>query len=249
MAVKKIIQGASSLNSTSKGDAAARNRLILNHSKLVRSIAAKFVKNGVPLEDLIQVGTIGLINAVDRYNPARKTTLATFATLTITGEIKHYLRDKCWMVKIPRHLRELSEAVERAEDKLRVINGRNPNISEIAEHTLLSEDDVLLATEIRYCYQALSFNNPIFSDDKEESLTLGETLSSSRGFFEGLEQSVALWEEVERLGFRESTVVRLTYLDEWSQLRIAKELGMSQMGVSLLLARTLPLLRSSLKGA
>src|SRR5438128_661835 len=129
-------------------DPRLRERLVLMHENLVRFLAAKFANRGEPLEDLVQVGLIGLINAIDRYDADRGTKLSTFATPTIVGEIKRHFRDKAWNLKVPRRLQELNLQVMKANDALAQQLGRPPSIGEIAESVGASEDETLEAMEL-----------------------------------------------------------------------------------------------------
>src|SRR5580658_7647610 len=125
-----------------------RDRLVLMHQNLVRYLASKFANRGEPLEDLIQVGTIGLINAIDRFDAGRGTKFSTYATPTIVGEIRRYFRDKAWSLKVPRRLQELNQAAARAQEELRGKLGRPPTIQEVSERLGASEEETLAAMEL-----------------------------------------------------------------------------------------------------
>src|ERR1700674_5025268 len=137
---------------TKSRQSAPRDELVVLHLNLVRYLASRFANRGEALEDLIQVGTLGLIKAIDRFDTGRGVEFTTYATPTIVGEIKRYFRDKGWAVKVPRRLQELNLAVNRALEKLTVKLGRSPTIAELASHLGATEEDVLEAQELGQAY-------------------------------------------------------------------------------------------------
>ena len=138
-----------------EGDSEARDQLIVSHLNLVRFLASKFKNRGESLEDLIQVGTIGLIKAIDRFDPERGLEFTTYATPTIMGEIKRHFRDKGWSVRVPRRLQELSAKVNQATDELTNQLQRSPSVAEIAEHLGSTVDEVLEAMESSSAYSSV----------------------------------------------------------------------------------------------
>lgn len=139
---------------------ASRDARILELMPLVRALAARYARRGEPLEDLVQVGTIGLIKAVDRFDPARGVDIASFATPTILGEIRRHFRDRTWMVHVPRGLQEAHRTVNQALTELSGQLGRSPSIQELAAHTGLPADDVLDAIAVGAAYQPMSLSRP-----------------------------------------------------------------------------------------
>jgi len=139
-----------------EGDEDARNQLIVNHLNLVRYLVRKFENRGEPLDDLQQVGTIGLIKAIDRFDPSRGLEFTTYATPTITGEIKRHFRDKGWSVRVPRRLQELSAKVNKAREALTAELLRPPSVEEVANYLGVSEDEVLEAMESASAYNSTS---------------------------------------------------------------------------------------------
>ena len=150
-----------------KGDASARDQLIMNHLNLVRFLASKFKNRGEPVEDLVQVGTIGLIKAIDRFDPERGLEFTTYATPTIMGEIKRHFRDKGWSVRVPRRLQELSSKVNQATDELTNQLQHTPSVEEIAEHLGTSVEEVLEAMESSSAYSSVPLEGGGSSDDEE----------------------------------------------------------------------------------
>lgn len=221
-----------------------RTQLIKMHERLVRFLARKFKDKGEPLEDLIQQGMIGLIHAVDRYDPDRGVKFSTYATPTILGEIKRYFRDKTWSVKVPRRIQELNLLVNRLAEDLTQELGRSPTISELAAAVGASDEDVLEALEIGKAYDPISLDSETSSFDKEDTpTTLEEHVSNQDNELENWERHILLKDALRLLPPRERRVIELTYFEGLPQTDIAKELGISQMHVSRLLRKALARLR------
>jgi len=155
-------------------DTPIRDRLVLMHENLVRFLAAKFANRGEPLEDLVQVGTIGLINAIDRFEPERGTKFSTYATPTIVGEIKRHFRDRAWNLKVPRWLQELNLQVMRANEQLAQQLGRSPTIVEIAAHVGASEAETLDAMELGNAYETVSLDTKLSASSSKEMSSTGQ---------------------------------------------------------------------------
>lgn len=225
-----------------KGDREARNELIASHSNLVRFLAIKFVNRGEDLDDLIQVGTIGLINAIDRFDPSLGYEFTTFATPYISGEIKKYFRDKGWTVRVSRRLQELSAKIPQATDELIVELQRSPSIEEIAAHLGVSVDEVLEASESSNAYSSISLDSA--SSDDEDAPTLMDRYAVRDERLEGLDNHMVLQDAIKNLSPREQEVLRMRYTDDMNQVEIAEKLGVSQVQVSRLLRRTVEKLRN-----
>lgn len=221
-----------------------RDQIIESHLPLVTHTARKFAGRGEPLDDLIQVGTVGLIKAIDRFDPSKGFEFSTFAIPTIVGEIKRYFRDKTWAVQVPRRLQELGAAVNRAISELTQALDQSPTINQIAEHLGVDADDVVDAMNANSAYSAISLDsNP--SDD--ESPTLGQRVGKIDEALEGVEYRESLRPLLAALPDREQTILVMRFFENKSQSDIAKELGISQMHVSRILTATLTQLRGALQ--
>ncbi len=223
-----------------------RGDLVVLHLNLVRFLAVKFANRGEPLDDLVQVGTVGLLKAIDRFDLERGVEFTTYATPTIVGEIKRYFRDKGWAVKVPRRLQELNLAVNRASDKLAVELGRSPTVGELAEHLGAGEDEILEAQELGQAYNLLSLDSEVSGDTDKKSQTLADTVGVSDAELELLEDRANLERAFEVLSGRERVIVYLRFYESVSQTEIAKRLNVSQMHVSRLQAKALEKLRAVL---
>jgi RNA polymerase sigma-B factor len=223
-----------------------RDVLILHHQRLVRSIATRFLGAGEALEDLIQVGNIGLINALDRYNPAQGTRFSTYATPTILGEIKRHFRDKTSGIKVPRWLQELHQATRRASQALTQELGRTPTVAELAQRLGVSEEEVAEALESSEATNLLSLDTHLESRGTLDSASLLDLVGKVDKTLHEFEAYGDLRSAMEALGQREREVISLRFFDEMSQAKIAKKLNISQMHVSRLQQRALKRLRELL---
>ena len=223
-----------------------RDELIVVHLNLVRFLAVKFSNRGEPLDDLVQVGTVGLLKAIDRFELERGVEFTTYATPTIVGEIKRYFRDKGWAVKVPRRLQELNLAVNRAGDKLAIELGRSPTVAELAEHLHAREDEILEAQELGQAYSLLSLDSEVSGETEKKSQTLAETVGVSDAELDLLEDRANLERAFGVLTGRERVIIYLRFYESVSQTEIAKRLNVSQMHVSRLQAKALEKLRAFL---
>ncbi len=224
-----------------------RNDLVVTHLNLVRFLALKFANRGEPIDDLVQVGTVGLLKAIDRFELERGVEFTTYATPTIVGEIKRYFRDKGWAVKVPRRLQELNLAVNRASEKLAVELGRSPTVAELSKHLDASEEDILEAQELGQAYNLLSLDSEISSDGDRRSQTLGDTVGTTDSGLELLEDRTNLERAFSVLSGRERVIIHLRFFESVSQTEIAQRLNVSQMHVSRLQSKALDKLRAVLK--
>jgi RNA polymerase sigma-B factor len=225
--------------------AEVRARLVDQYIGLVEFLARRFRNRGEPLEDLVQVGTIGLLKAIDRFDLDREVEFSTYATPTIVGELKRHFRDKGWAVRVPRRLQELHLELTKIIGSLGQELGRSPTVPEIAEHSGISEEDVLEGLEIAQAYNFTSLDAPIDSDDSDSS-TFAEQMGSEDEQLENLEYRAALAPEMAKLPERERRILYLRFYRGMTQSEIATRLGISQMHVSRLLNRTLISLREAL---
>lgn len=221
-----------------EGDMDAREKLVMSHLNLVRFIANKFKNRGEPIDDLIQVGYLGLLKAIDRFDPSRGLEFTTFATPTIMGEIKRHFRDKGWSVRVPRRLQELSAKVNQATDTLTSQLQRSPTIAEIADYLDATVDEVLEAMESSSAYSSVSLEAPSGADDDDTPSVIDRyaTEDSDLAF---TDDRIIIEEALASFSPRERDVIEMRFLKGMTQIEIAEKLGISQVQVSRLLRRTL----------
>ena len=224
-----------------------RNDLVVAHLNLVRFLALKFANRGEPLDDLVQVGTVGLLKAIDRFELDRGVEFTTYATPTIVGEIKRYFRDKGWAVKVPRRLQELNLSVNRASEKLAVELGRSPTVAELAHRLDATEEEILEAQELGQAYNLLSLDSEVSGEGEKKSQTLADTVGTTDSGLEMLEDRANLERAFHVLTGRERVIIYLRFYESVSQTEIAKRLNVSQMHVSRLQAKALEKLRAVLR--
>jgi RNA polymerase sigma-B factor len=216
------------------------------HLPLVQFLARRFRDRGEPLEDLVQVGTIGLIKAVDRFDPQRGVEFSTYATPTIVGEIKRHFRDKGWAIRVPRRLQELRISIGQATAELSQRSGRSPTVAELAAHLGISEDEVIEGLEGALAYSTTSLDTPVGGLSDGDAPLLGDTLHAESDDFEAIEYRESLKPLLAALPAREKRILVLRFFHGMTQSEIAEEIGISQMHVSRLLSRTLAQLRAGL---
>jgi RNA polymerase sigma-B factor len=224
-----------------------RSELVVAHLNLVRYLAVKFANRGEPLDDLVQVGTVGLLKAIDRFELDRGVEFTTYATPTVVGEIKRYFRDKGWAVKVPRRLQELNLAVNRTIEKLSVKLGRSPTVAELAEQLNATEEEILEAQELGQAYNLLSLDTEITGEGEKKSQTLADYIGTTDAGLELLEDRANLERAFQVLTGRERVILYLRFYESVSQTEIAKRLHVSQMHVSRLQQKALEKLRIFLK--
>ncbi|MDD3806258.1 MAG: SigB/SigF/SigG family RNA polymerase sigma factor [bacterium] len=228
------------------GDNELRDRLILLFLNLVHFLAKKFAYRGEALEDLVQVGTIGLIKAIDRYDLGRGVEVSTYATPTIVGEIKRYFRDKGWALKVPRRLQELNMLVSRKSEELAGRLGHSPTPAEIAKALSVTEEEVLEAAEMGQVYNVLSLEAEVTVDSEKNGFSLLDYIGEKDPQLERIGDITNLKEAMMELTKRERIVIYLRFYENLSQIEIAKRLGMSQMHVSRIQHKALDKLRLNL---
>ncbi|MER5970574.1 RNA polymerase sigma factor SigF [Streptomyces sp. NPDC002055] len=224
----------------------ARNTLIELNLSLVRYAAARFRNRADDMEDIVQVGTIGLIKAIDRFDLSREVEFTTFAVPYIIGEIKRFFRDTSWSVHVPRRLQELRIDLAKANDELSQRMNRSPTTTELAEHLGLSEEEVVEGLVASNGYTAGSLDVPVDESTESGSATFAERIGELDPALEGVENLQALKPLVEQLGERDRRILQMRFGAEMTQAEIGAELGVSQMHVSRLLTRMLGNLRSGL---
>ena len=225
---------------------ALRERLVGQHIGLVEFLARRFRNRGEPLEDLIQVGTIGLLKAIERFDLDREVEFSTYATPTIVGELKRHFRDKGWAVRVPRRLQELHLELTKVVGQLGQDLGRSPTVAEIAEATGSNEETVLEGLEIAQAYNFTSLDAPIDTDEGG-STSFADQLGEDDEHLENLEYRASLAPEMAKLPERERHILYLRFFKGLTQSEIAERLEISQMHVSRLLNRTLSSLRQALE--
>ena len=218
----------------------AREAAILRHLALVRSIARRYAGRGLPYEDIVQCGYVGLINAVDRYDPSRSVPLRAFAARTIEGEIMHLFRDHGWAVRVPRSLQELSRRLATVSERLGHRLGRTPTAEELAEAVDEPLELVRAALTAQKAYTAEPLTET--GGDGEES-GAERVLGTEDGGFDAVVDRDALARGMRKLPPRERRLVALRFFDDMTQSEIARDLGISQMHVSRLLRAALETLR------
>jgi RNA polymerase sigma-B factor len=221
-----------------------RDELVEIHLPLVEYLARRFRNRGEPLDDLVQVATIGLIKSVDRFDLSREVEFSTYATPTIVGEIKRHFRDKGWAIRVPRRLQELKLSLTKATSELSQRNGRAPTVAELAAHLGMTDEEILEGLESANAYSAVSLDAPDGGDD--DSPAVADSLGMIDEALEGVEYRESLKPLLEKLPAREKRILMLRFFGGMTQSQIATDLGISQMHVSRLLARTLAQLREGL---
>jgi RNA polymerase sigma-B factor len=221
-----------------------RDTLIELNLPLVRYASARFRSRNEPMEDIVQVGTIGLIKAIDRFDPDRGVEFPTFAMPTVVGEIKRFFRDTSWSVRVPRRLQELRLALTKAGDELAQKLDRSPTVAELAACLGVSEEDVVEGLAVGNAYTASSLDSTPGEEDGEGPLA--DRLGYDDLALEGVEYRESLKPLLAKLPPRERRIIMLRFFGNLTQSQIGEEIGISQMHVSRLLTRTLAQLRAGL---
>ena len=228
-----------------QGDLQAREQLIEQYMSLVRSLARRYSYRGEQLDDLVQIGSIGLIKAIDRFDLSRSVELTTYATPNIIGEIKRHFRDRGWAVRVPRGLQELNVKISKLVEQLTVQLGRSPTIPELAKAAGVEEEEVLEALESGRAYTALSLSQGGAQEDGEELDPL-ETLGDIEHQYEVSENRAVLAPGFRVLDERERAILHLRFFEGLTQSQIAQQVGISQMHVSRLIRRALEKIREEI---
>ena len=228
-----------------QGDLQAREQLIEQYMSLVRSLARRYSYRGEQLEDLVQIGAIGLIKAIDRFDVNRGVELTTYATPNIIGEIKRHFRDKGWSVRVPRGLQELNVQLSRLMEQLTVQFGRSPTIPELAKASGAQEEEVLEALESGRAYSSLSLSAG-GGGDGDDDLDPLESIGTEEHQYEVSEDRAVLAPGFRALDERERKILQLRFFDGLTQSQIAQQVGISQMHVSRLIRRSLEKIRAEI---
>ena len=220
-----------------------RAELVRRFMPLARKLASRYAGRSESFEDLLQIASLGLVQAVDRFDPARGTTFSTFAVPTILGELRRHFRDRTWSVHMPRGLQEATLAVEKAMEELPTRLGRAATVADVADHIGQSEEKVLEAINASQSRYARSFDDSPLNQDGE-SIPLTERIGELDGGFEIAEDAVEVRDAVAGLPERDREILRLRFVEDLTQREIADRVGVSQMQISRVLRTTLERLRS-----
>jgi RNA polymerase sigma-B factor len=213
-----------------RGDQEAREQLVQRFLPLARQLARRYQRGGEALDDLIQVASLGLLKAIDRFDPSRTTAFSSFAVPTILGELKRHFRDKGWSVRVPRDLQELTVRLEPTSEELSRELGRAPTTSELADHLGVTIEQLLEAREAAGAYRAVSLDRP--RDDDEEGDGLGAGFGVEDLGFSEAEDAATVEHLMRVLSDREREVLRLRFAEDLTQAEIGARIGVSQMHVS-----------------
>lgn len=224
-------------------DLRAREVLIGRYLPLARRLARRYQHTDEPIEDLVQVASIGLLKAVDRFDCSREVMFSSYAVPTILGELKRHFRDRTWSVRVPRDLQELALRVDRTVTRLSLGRRRSPSVAEVASVVETSEEQVLEALEAMGAYRASSLDVPRSSRD-EETESMAETIGAADQGYDRAEERAILEPLMADITDRERTVLRLRFSDDLTQAEIGERIGVSQMQVSRLIRQALSRLRA-----
>jgi RNA polymerase sigma-B factor len=227
------------------GDLQAREQLIEQYMSLVRSLARRYSYRGEQLEDLVQIGAIGLIKAIDRFDLERGVELTTYATPNIIGEIKRHFRDKGWSVRVPRGLQELNVQLSRLMEQLTVQLGRSPTIPELAKAAGVEEEEALEALESGRAYTSLSLSVG-GGGGEDDDLDPLDSIGTEEHEYEVSEDRALLAPGFRALDERERMILQLRFFEGLTQSQIAQQIGISQMHVSRLIRRSLEKIRETI---
>jgi RNA polymerase sigma-B factor len=226
------------------GDPHARELLVLRFTPLARSLARRYAHTSEPFEDLMQIASLGLLKALERFDPEQGNAFASFAVPTILGELRRYFRDSSWGVHVPRDLQEQALKVGSAQEELAKLHGRAPTVNELAVYLELDTEKVLDALQAGQAYEALALDAPAGSAaDGDRSMTHLDTLGAEDERYEWVDLDATVAVALKSLPVRERTIIRLRFIEELSQAEIGRRIGISQMQVSRLLRRSLAQLR------
>ncbi len=229
------------------GDSRAREELIVRYMPLVYGVSHRYSQRGEQLEDLVQVGCIGLIKAIDRFDSTRGVALSTYATPNIIGEIKRYFRDKGWAMKVPRGMLELNMRLEQVTSTLASSSHRSPTVEELADATGASPEEVMEAIEAGRSRSALSLDHRL--GDEEDDRSPMESIGEYEPGFEAADRRIILEPGMEQLSKRERMILHQRFFQGLTQSQIAANIGVSQMHVSRLIRRALAKVRAEISSS
>jgi RNA polymerase sigma-B factor len=228
------------------GDVRARQELIERHVAFVRRLAQRYARRGEQLDDLTQVGCVGLIKAIDRYDGGYGASLTTYAAPNILGEIKRHFRDRGWSVRVPREIQELNVRLQKTMDELTTKFGRSPSVEELAAASGATTEQVLEALESSTAYSTLSLSEPTGGEDADAPGPM-DVVGTADEEFERTEERMTLATGIKRLPPREQSILHLRFFEGLTQSEIAQRIGISQMHVSRLIRDSLERIRRELE--
>ncbi|HUZ28297.1 MAG TPA: SigB/SigF/SigG family RNA polymerase sigma factor [Solirubrobacteraceae bacterium] len=223
-------------------DRQARDELVARFLPLARKLARRYVQSSEPYEDLVQVASLGLVKAVERFDPTRGFAFSSFAVPTIVGELKRYFRDTAWAIHVDRGAQERARKVSDAQQKLNSLTGRTPTVDELAQYLELSQEEVLAGLQTAEAYGALSLDAPVAGEEDEESSRL-DSLGVEDRELTLADDIATIFAAARHLPARERQILYLRFSEDLTQSEIAQQVGISQMQVSRLLRRSLQRLR------
>jgi RNA polymerase sigma-B factor len=228
-------------------DQQLKEHLVERFLPLARQLAWRYRGGGEPMEDLVQIASVGLVNAISRFDPERGFSFATFAYPTILGELRRHFRDRGWSVHVDRGLKERHATVERAIGELSKRLGRSPSVAEISERVEMSEEDVLEAIDVGNAHYALSIDAGAPKGEDEDRPPIVESLGEGEPGYEAVEYGTAIAPVLDELSERERRIVHMRFVEDKTQTEIAGEVGVSQMHVSRILRSILEKLRERVR--
>jgi RNA polymerase sigma-B factor len=226
-----------------QGDAGTKEALTRRFMPLARSLARRYDRSSEPFDDLLQVASMGLLKAIDRFDPALGHPFASFAVPTILGEMRRYFRDSGWSVHVPRGAQERALKVRDAQERLANLRGRAPTVNQLAEYLELDTEEVIDALQAIQAYEALSLDSPR-PGAEDDVMPFAESMGRDDEHYELVELDVTISSVLERIPARERVILRMRFGEDLTQTEIAGRVGISQMQVSRLLRRSLDQLRT-----
>jgi len=230
-------------------DPLAREALVKRFMPLTRSLARRYDRSSEPFDDLLQVASVGLLKALDRFDPERGHSFPSFAVPTILGEMRRYFRDCGWSVHVPRGDQERALKVRDAQEVLTNEYGHSPTISQLAQYLELDTEQVIDALQATHAYEALSLDAPRPGAEEDSTITYGDSMGHDDERYELVELDATLVAALEHVPARERSMLRMRFVEELTQTEIAARVGISQMQVSRLLRRSLDQLRALTRDA
>ncbi|HEX5308538.1 MAG TPA: SigB/SigF/SigG family RNA polymerase sigma factor [Solirubrobacteraceae bacterium] len=226
-----------------RGDSSARDALVQRFLPLARSLARRYDRSSEPFEDLLQVASLGLLKAIDRFDPVRGHSFPSFAVPTILGEMRRYFRDCGWSVHVPRGDQERALRVRNAQETLANERGHAPTVNQLAEYLELDAEQVLDALQAIQAYESLSLDAPR-PGSEDEGVTYGDSIGGEDERFELVELDATVVAALEHIPARERAMLHMRFVQDMTQTEIAARVGLSQMQISRLLRRSLDQLRA-----
>jgi RNA polymerase sigma-B factor len=228
-----------------EGDEQARKQLVERFLPLARQLARRYQRAGEPLDDLMQVASMGLIKAIDRFDPDREIAFSSYAVPTILGEIKRHFRDRTWAVRVPRDLQELTLRVDKAVSELSEELRRQPSVAEIGAAVGADEEQVLEALQASGAYRAVSFDAPRGAEAEDDVATIADSVGVAEDGFDRAEERATLEHLLATVTQRERDVLRMRFEEDMTQAEIGAVIGVSQMQVSRVIRQALTRLRAA----